>query len=181
MRVLTVITLLALCAPACAGIRVVGNSVGAECYQDTLMAPNPGRNADALAACDRAVVDAGVSTWNRAASHVNRAEIRLRMQNFQGAFEDAQAALDIDNGIGTAWLNRGAGLVGLNRFAEALPAFDKALQLGVDRPQLVYFDRAIARENLGDLKGAYLDYKKAAEIDPRLQIAREQLARFSVR
>jgi tetratricopeptide (TPR) repeat protein len=181
MRLLIASLVLLTALPASAGMRVVGNTLGEECYQDTLLAPNPRRNADALAVCDRAVVDTTVNAYNQAANHVNRAEIRLRMANFQGALDDAEAALAIHDGIGTAYLNRGAGLVGLGRHAQALPDFDKALALGVDRPQLAYFDRAIARENVGDIKGAYLDYKKASEIDPRLEIARAQLSRFTVR
>ncbi len=182
MRILiATLILLALSLPALAGMRVIGNTLGEECYEDTLLAPNPRRNEDALAVCDRAVVDTSVNAWNQAANHVNRAEIRLRMMDFQGALDDAEAALKIHDGIGVAYLNRGAGLVGLGRYAEALPDLEKALALGVDRPQLAYFDRAIARENLGDLKGAYFDYKKAAEIDPRLEIARAQLSRFTVR
>lgn len=85
------------------------------------------------------------------------------------------------DGIGIAYLNRAAALVGLERFAEALPVFERALALGVDRPQLAYFDRGIARESLGDIKGAYLDYRKASELDPKMEIARAQLTRFTVR
>ena len=167
--------------PAAAGIRVVGNTLGQECYESTLLAPTPRRNTDALAVCDRAVLDATVSAYNQAANHVNRAEIRLRVSDYQGALDDADTALKIHDGIGIAYLNRAASLVGLERFAEALPVFEHALALGVDRPQLAYFDRGIAKESLGDIKGAYLDYKKAADLDPGMTIARAQLTRFTVR
>ncbi len=131
MRILiATLILLALPLPALAGMRVIGNTLGEECYEDTLLAPNPRRNEDALAVCDRAVVDTSVNAWNQAANHVNRAEIRLRMMNFQGALDDADTALKIHDGIGVAYLNRGAGLVGLGRYAEALPDLEKALALG---------------------------------------------------
>ena len=33
---------------------------------------------------------------------------------------------------------------------------------------------------MGDLKGAYLDYRKAAELDPGFDLPRQQLTRFTV-
>lgn len=62
--------LLALSVPAVAGMRVVGNTLGQECYESTLLAPTPRRNADALTVCDRAVLDATVNAYNQAANHV---------------------------------------------------------------------------------------------------------------
>ena len=56
-----------------------------------------------------------------------------------------------------------------------------AITLGMsDRLQLAYFNRGMARENLGDIRGAYYDYKRASDLDPKFEPAREQLARFTV-
>ena len=75
----------------------------------------------------------------------------------------------------------GRGSVGLARYQEALPALEKAITLGAgNKLQMAYFDRGLARDYLGDLRGAYFDYKKAVELDPYFEPAKEQLARFTV-
>jgi len=44
-----------------------------------------------------------------------------------------------------------------------------------------YFNRALAREAAGDVKGAYLDYVKALQLKPEWAPAVKELARFEVR
>ena len=117
----------------------------------------------------------------RAGLLANRAYLRLGMADYSGAVADADASLSIAPDLAAAQLNRGAGLIGLGRYQEALPSLEKAVALSSgNKLELAYYNRAIARENLGDIKGAYLDYKKASEIDPKFTPAQEQLARFTV-
>ena len=74
-----------------------------------------------------------------------------------------------------------AGLIGLGRYQDALPSLEKAVTLSSgNKLKLAYYNRAIVREHLGDINGAYFDYKKAAELDPKFAPAQEQLARFTV-
>ena len=62
-----------------------------------------------------------------------------------------------------------------------IDSWDKAIALGAgNRLQMAYFDRGLARDYLGDMRGAYFDYRKAIEIDPEFAPAKEQLARFTV-
>ena len=67
-----------------------------------------------------------------------------------------------------------------HRYDDALHDIDKGLGLGAKKPEIAYYDRAIADEALGDIRGAYEDYKKAVEIDPTFTLASDQLARFKV-
>lgn len=152
---------------------------GLDCYEATLLEPTMLHNQQALVLCDKAVA-AAESGYNHAATLSNRADIRLRLKDFQGAVADSDQAIAIDPDMATAYLNRGAGLVGLMRYEEAVPALDKAIALGASRPQLAYFNRAIAKEALGDLTSAYHDYKSASELDRTFVQASEQLARFRV-
>ena len=66
------------------------------------------------------------------------------------------------------------------KYDDALKDIDKGLSLGAKKPQIAYYDRAIADEALGDIRGAYEDYKKAVEIDPNFTLAADELARFKV-
>ena len=68
----------------------------------------------------------------------------------------------------------------LKRYKEALVDINKGIALGAKRPHIAYYDRAIADEALGDIRGAYEDYKKAVELEPDFALATEQLPRFKV-
>jgi tetratricopeptide (TPR) repeat protein len=178
---LTVACVAALAAfPARAGVLVFGTGIGHACYEQTLLDPTPARNMAALAICDQAVADMSVNAYNHAAALTNRADIRLRMADYDGAIADADRAIAIEPDMGAAHLNRGAGLIGLKRHADALPALDRAITVGLGKLQLAYFDRGMVKENLGDVRGAYLDYLKAADLDPNFAEARAELARFRV-
>ena len=165
---------------AVAGVVVIGHGLGRDCYEQTLFDPTPMRNVLALEVCDRAVEDYSVSSHDRAAALVNRGDILLRLNRFREAAADADKAIGIESGLGVAYLNRGAGLIGLKRYTEALASLNQAIELGVDKSQLAYFDRGLAREYLGDVRGAYFDYRKAAELDPSFKLATDQLTRFTV-
>ena len=166
-------------ARASAGAIVMGRGMGHDCYMATLSVSSPDTDRNALAICNQAVEDASLDSYSRAASLINRADIRLRMQDYQGTLADANASIALNPGLGAAYINRGAGLIGLQRYQEALPALEKAIALN-DRVQLAYFDRALVKESMGDVKGAYDDFKKALEIDPKFETARQELTRFSV-
>ena len=68
----------------------------------------------------------------------------------------------------------------LKDYRAALADFDKGLQLNANKPEIAYYDRAIANEALGNIRDAYIDYKKAVEIRPDFALATQQLSRFKV-
>jgi Tfp pilus assembly protein PilF len=78
-----------------------------------------------------------------------------------------------------AHLNRGAALVMLRRPGPAVAAITTALSYGVSAPHKAYFNRAAAREAMGDLRGAYEDYNTALTIQPDWGAAEAELARFA--
>jgi tetratricopeptide (TPR) repeat protein len=57
-------------------------------------------------------------------------------------------------------------------------AITEALSLGVAEPHKAYFNRAAARERLGDVRGAYEDYSAALQIRPNWPPAEAELERF---
>jgi tetratricopeptide (TPR) repeat protein len=82
--------------------------------------------------------------------------------------------------MGEALVNRGAARIGLKAPEAALADINRALELGVAEPAKAHFNRALAHERLGDLRSAWLDYTKAAELDPEWSAPRTELTRFSV-
>ena len=79
------------------------------------------------------------------------------------------------------YVNRGATLVGEDRFREGVEQIDKGLSLGVKDPEKAFFNRGLANEALGDLQAAYRDYSRAAELKPDWAAPKTELARFSVK
>jgi Tfp pilus assembly protein PilF len=99
---------------------------------------------------------------------------------FEKARSDSDVALELDNNLPEAVINRGAALLQEHRPAEAAADFTHALDLTLVHQERVYFDRAMAREDMGDIKGAYADYQQASLLNPQWDKPRLELMRFKV-
>src|SRR5579863_7820861 len=99
---------------------VVHGSLGESCYEATLRDISPSDDPGLRTACDAAVNAPDANNYSHMAALVNRSDIRLRLKDFSGAVEDAERAIAYDAGLAAAHLNRGAGLVGLKRYDEAI-------------------------------------------------------------
>jgi tetratricopeptide (TPR) repeat protein len=153
---------------------VIGGGLAHDCYK----AAEFGRNADTTS-CDRALEEPMIA-HDRAATYVNRSVLRLRDNNAAGALSDCDTSIRINSELGEAFVNRGAALMTMGRPQEAIEALSHGIALGVHKMHYAYYDRAMAREDTGDLKGAYEDYKQALALDPKFEQAQEQLKRFRV-
>jgi tetratricopeptide (TPR) repeat protein len=172
-------TALALFAGAAqAQVIVIGDSTAASCYQAAeygTMGMNEGFNV-----CTAALAVPGLSLRDRAGTYVNRAVIRLRAGDYDGAISDTDTSIKLVPSMGEAHVNRGAALLNMSRPAEALAAIERGLQLGTGKQHLVYYNRGAAKELVGDVRGAYYDYRHAVELQPSFLLAQEQLTRFQV-
>ena len=130
--------------------------------------------------CDTAVEISRDRRDALAAAYVNRSVLRLAAGQYQGAVEDSNAAIHLKPIIPQAHINLGIALSAEKRNGEAVLAFNDALALNPSHPEIVYFDRALAREDNGDMKGAYLDYRQASQLAPTWDTPKQQLARFTV-
>lgn len=181
MRPVLVVALL-LCAfavPASAAIVVEVGSSGRGCYEATLAKSSFDGDRSGLAVCDLALT-AAATAHDRVAAFVNRSDIRLRMHDYNSALADAERALELEPTLAVAHLNRGAALVGLQRDADAVATLTQVSTLAGIELELVYYNRAIAEEHMGNIKGAYLDYRKSLDANPKFQPAADQLTRFQV-
>ena len=119
--------------------------------------------------------------WDRiAAAYINRGVLHLMRSEFDKAVADSNVALALDNNLPEAAINRGAALLQTHRPADAAADFTHALELAPAHMDRVYFDRAMAREDMGDIKGAYADYRQASQLNPQWDKPRQELARFKV-
>jgi len=173
---LTAAAVIAAALPAKAVVLVVGGGAGAQCYSTAEF----GDPFEAFDICTKALANQEMSVRDRAATYINRSVIRLRVHDYSGAITDCDLSIARYPSLGEAFVNRGAALINLNKPQEALEALNKAIELGLDKVHLAYYNRGLAREKLNDSSGAYNDYKKALELDPTFTLAAEELKRFSV-
>ncbi len=176
--ILSCVSVLALTNSAIAAISVIGNSVAHACYEDAKQAAP--KHTD-MSNCNRALEEETLDTRDRAATMVNRGILRMFAANDNGALDDYNGAIELQPKMGDAYLNRGILYLRTEKDANAIADLTKGLSLGSTKPEAGYYSRAVAYELTGDVKSAYLDYRKALELAPTWALPQEQLTRFQVK
>lgn len=166
--------------PAASAVMVIGSSSARLCYEAALSTMSA--SANALENCNRAFEEDALSEHDAVATFVNRGILFLRRGAIDTAIADFDSAIARDPKEPEAYLNKGAALMRVPGSARAaIPLFTAALEHNTRKPALAYFGRGIAHEDIGDVKAAYYDYKRASEADPGWQQPITELARFTVR
>jgi tetratricopeptide (TPR) repeat protein len=136
-------------------------------------------NSNSIDNCTAALSDK-LSDADRTATLANRGIIETAIGNTDAALADFNEALVRNPGLANVYVNRGAALLKAGRFGDARADFDHALQLNAANLGVVYFDRGMAEEKLGNTSAAYHDYKLAQNLAPGFKPAGVELARFQV-
>jgi tetratricopeptide (TPR) repeat protein len=168
---------LAIGAQARAAVTVIGGGLAEACSRAALSGKAEFRFE---APCTESLQKEMLNSRDRAGTFVNRGVLRMRRLNWEGATKDFNEAVHVKPDLGEAYVNRGAVAIGEHRYADSLPDLNKGLQLGVDEPAKVYYNRALAYEGLDDEKSAYFDYQKALELSPDWAAPKNELVRFHV-
>jgi tetratricopeptide (TPR) repeat protein len=151
------------------------------CANAAVAAQKSARASDTeLGACSTAIRMAGDSDARLAAAYTNRAILHLVRAEYQDSVADSDSALKIDNLLTEAVVNRGVAMLLQHRPTEAAADFTRALALAPAERARIYFNRAMAREDSGDLRGAYADYSQAARLEPQWDRPKQELSRFTV-
>lgn len=178
-RALVLAACVAVAAPAAsAQVTVIGGGIARDCYEAVKF--GLGRPADAEDLCTRAIELEALNLENKAATYTNRGVLRMRMGNYDAALADYAIAKRIRPETGATWLNEGAAFIFKKDFNSALVSLEKAIELNSEDLYAAYYNRAIARENTGDVEGAYFDFVKSKELNPDFEKTDAQLARFTV-
>jgi tetratricopeptide (TPR) repeat protein len=117
---------------------------------------------------------------DRAATYDNRGIILNRRGRTDEAASDFDRAIALQPDLGDAYVNRGSILIKKKLYEEALVQTNKGLALGISFPEIGYYNRALALEQLGRYQEAYADYKKALALEPNFTLASERLTNFVV-
>lgn len=177
MRTILFAAALFAAAPAFAATTVIGGAQARDCY----LAADSGRpTGDALAVCTSAIDHEPLGRRDLAATYVNRGVIYLQMRRGEAALADLTVAVKLAPDLAEAFVNQGAAYVLVGDAEAARAALDTGIALGPKQPHEAYFNRAIAREALGDTKGAYLDYVEAQRLAPEWPAPKAELTRFTV-
>lgn len=172
-----IVAALAMGGPARASVTVIGGGLAEACSKAAISGKTDVRLERT---CTEALDKETMDSRDRAGTLVNRGILKMRRMNWDGAASDFNEAVRLKPDLGEAYANRGAVSIGMHKYAESLPDLNKGLELGVEAPAKVYFDRALAYEGLDDAKSAYFDYQKAVELSPDWEAPKTELARFHV-
>ena len=104
---------------------------------------------------------------NDASAFVGRATAYGAVGDLKAALADYEQAIRINRDLAVAYVGQGAILTRLNRPDEAIAACTRAIALDA-RNAKAYYNRAVAREATKDKEGAAQDFRKAIQLDPRL-------------
>lgn len=178
LRLLAMAAVAACAVPASASVMVVGSTDARLCFEAADSPLNP--SVRDIRRCDDALLRDPLSQYERVATHVNRGILRLRRGMVDESVADFDEAMRLDPEQPEAYLNKGAALLQRQNASEALQLFTVALDRQTSRPAIAHYGRAIANEQLGNVRAAYNDYRAASELAPDWADPRTELLRFRV-
>ncbi len=154
--------LLACNAAEAANTYLFNDSPARRCYVEADKRAPPYR----LDSCDLALEHEGLTREDRAATYSNRGVIHRKMRNFEAALSDQDSAIDLAPELSGAHINRGNVLMTMKRYADAMQALTRSIEIADQNLPLAYYNRAMLFRMLGDQRSARADAARAAELDP---------------
>lgn len=162
---------------ALASTLVIGNGLASDCSQEAVK----GRaDKSVLEMCTAALEGQLMPAEDTAKTYVNRGVVYLRRGTYDLAEKDFAQAQRLVATLPEVYINRGAIRIRQKRFEEAVTEIDKGLAMGPLEPEKGYYNRAVAKEAMEDLQGAYFDFRKASELKPEWIEPKKQMQRFIV-
>jgi len=157
---------------------VLGDGLGRQCYVDAVSG-NPGKDR-AIARCEAALKNIGMSRLNRASTWVNLGILQMRAGEYEKSLESYDKSLQIAPDSPEALINRGAAMIYMNRNDDAVENLTRSIELGTKKMPEALYNRALAYEQLEQYENAYYDLKRALELKPNFEEAQNVLSRYSV-
>jgi tetratricopeptide (TPR) repeat protein len=157
---------LALCLPApafAATTFLFGESAeGQACYE----AAEAHDVTRGLPHCDAAIKDSDPMSPNLAASYVNRGILMISARRYRAAIEDFGHALQLNPGQPEAYANRGNVNLLRGHAKAAIADYTRAIAGNCPKLFVVYYGRARAYDELGQIPEAIADLKAALALNP---------------
>ncbi|KCZ93875.1 tetratricopeptide repeat protein [Hyphomonas johnsonii] len=163
---------------AAAQVTVIGGGIAKECYEAAKYQRVSASAGEKI--CTKAIESEIMNVSNKAATYTNRGVLRMRDGRLEAALSDYDISKRMQPDVGATYLNEGAAHILRQDYNSALVSLNKAIELESTDLYAAYYNRAIARENTGDLQGAYFDFKQADDLNPDFELAKIQMSRFTV-
>ena len=106
-----------------------------------------------------------ISFGQTAEDYFNKGISKFSLEDYNGAVEDFNKAIQLKPDYANAYYNRGRAKGNLKDYTGAIADFNKAIQLKPDYAD-AYNKRGRAKGNLKDYTGAIADYSKAIQLNP---------------
>ena len=184
-RIYTVvlISLLSMFTPTAVNaqaMQVIGGSQSArDCYMAaTIAAQMHSATKDSIDTCTFALQEISLKPKDRVATLVNRGVIYVALEEYNKAIKDYDRAYKLNPDIAEIHVNRGNILYWSGRFDQAVMEYTRAIELNLSQLYVVYYDRGLAYEKMGELDKAEADYRKSLELMPGWGRAQEKLDRL---
>lgn len=143
---------------------------GSDLKSDEATCRQPSGGGSSIAACDKLVSSKRFEGHALAVILNDRGLLRYRNGDAQSALADYDAAIAADQGLGTAYYNRGLALTQLGRLEQAIDSFGEAGKRVPDRA-VIWHSRGAARMMTGDVAAALPDFDRALTLDPKMALA----------
>ena len=165
-------------APVHAQLVVETHSEARACYMKAVT-DLAGRGAS-IRTCEKSLSEENLDRKDRAATYVNKGILQMRRGDHTAALAAYDSALKLKPKLAEAHINRGACLIYLSRPEEAIDALSISIDLDSNHLPDALYNRAVAYERLGQIKPAYKDFKRAADLRPDWDAPTQALERFQV-
>jgi tetratricopeptide (TPR) repeat protein len=175
-----IVTSVAFLAPgrASAAVSVFGSGFAEQCFHT---ARDGGDLHAGIADCTHAIEGEALGSRDLAGTYINRGVLRMTINDYADAQADFEKGVKLDPTLGEGFVNLGGVKIARGHYAEGIADIDHGLTLSPEEPEKAYYNRALADEMMDNIKAAYFDYSKAAELKPTWAAPRIELARFTVR
>lgn len=144
----------------------------------TIAAQMHNASKDDIDNCSFALDQIALNLKDRVATLVNRGVIYTAMEEYDKAIRDYDRAYKLKPDIAEIHVNRGNLLFLSRHFARAVGEYTRAIELNLTRLYIVYYNRALAYEKMGELDRARADYARALELMPGWSRAQNRLNRL---
>jgi tetratricopeptide (TPR) repeat protein len=112
-----------------------------------------------------------------ALAYCNRGLAETELGRYDEALADYTQAIEQDPKVTYCYFSRGTLYFAMGEYQKAIDDFSKQLEIRTDAK--TYSRRGEAYEALSELQNALNDFQAAAQLDPKLESAREGLARLA--
>jgi tetratricopeptide (TPR) repeat protein len=156
-----------------------GDSYARNCYTAaTFAATMNSASSEDMQTCSNAIQYGSLSQRDLLATLVNRGVVAVALEDYQQAVSDYERAVKLDPTTGEVYVNRGNLFFMGQAFDKAVAEYSTALELGLGKEHIAYYNRGLAYEKMKDTENATADYRRASELAPEWTRPQEKLEKL---